>query len=60
MRASQSAANYGHFTKLDHKVGRLLAWIEDQVRLKALLPNKRAFIQREAQPCARPGTIASP
>ena len=26
--------------------GRLLAWIGDQVRLKALLPNKRVFIYR--------------
>ena len=26
--------------------GRLLAWIGDQVRLKALLPNKRGLIYR--------------
>jgi len=28
------------------KGGRLLAWIGDQVRLKAFLPNKRAFIYK--------------
>jgi hypothetical protein len=31
----QSAANKGHFTELEQYGGRLLAWIGDQVRLKA-------------------------
>jgi hypothetical protein len=46
MRASQSAANKGHFTELDHKGGRLLAWIRGQVRLKAFTAQQEGLIYR--------------
>jgi len=57
----QSAAHQGHVTELDHKGGRLLAWIGGQVRLKAFTAQQGSFIyRREAEPCAKPGTMASP
>jgi hypothetical protein len=57
MQASQSAANEGHFTELKQQRGRLLAWIRDQVRLKAFWPTKGLYIQEEAQPHANLKTI---
>ena len=39
-RASQSAADKGTFTELEQIRGRLLAWIGDQVRLKAFWPTR--------------------
>ena len=57
-RASQSAADKGHFTGLEQIRGRLLAWIGDQVRLKASSGQPRAFyIHEEAQPRAKRRTI---
>jgi hypothetical protein len=57
MQASQSAANKGTSQNWNNKRGRLLAWIRDQVRLKALLTNWGPYIQEEAQPCAIQRTI---
>jgi hypothetical protein len=36
----------GHFAELEQRGGRLLAWIRDQVRLKAFSAHLGAFIYR--------------
>ena len=40
--------------------GRLLAWIGDQVRLKALLPNKRGLIYRRRHSLVLNGNKGEP